>query len=467
MKLLPKIWIFCVINLVTFSTQVLSFNPAENDGEYPGPRILVLGQTGVGKSSLSNVLLGRDKEYKNNNNRGCFYVGQGSEGVTTQTCANSGNYLGKQEVGPVTLIDTPGFGAHKWEAEREIVEELVDVLKNQVKFVHVFVIAMDGSKERYTHQMNTMLKLFGDIFSNRFWKNVMIVGTKWSFDSASEAKRAAKKPVKTVDSWSNDKRTTLRENQKNRIPAEAKLQTVFIDTFYDVPPSNESTAKFNEYTGKLWSFANEVEPFDMKDIEEALTELAQQKEEIRKAKEESDKLRDKLKQENENFEKQLQNLKDINTEKGNFEKQLQECKDNITKTNEYHEKIGTAGLSNGIIALIAIICFVVGLFSFSLCQKLAGNQSSYEVETNNDEFKEENELKPFEENDSEPKENDSNNFEKNDLEAGNNFDSEIEPETKLNAETMTSLITKAVIENDNQNAQEKSIEKSNIDPNSD
>ena len=32
-----------------------------------------------------------------------------------------------------------------------------------------------------------------------------------------------------------------------------------------------------------------------------------------------------------------------------------------------------------------------------------GNQSSYELETNNDDFNEENELKPFEENDSEPK----------------------------------------------------------------
>ena len=51
---------------------------------------------------------------------------------------------------------------------------------------------------------------------------------------------------------------------------------MFIDTFYDVPPSKESTANFTEYTNKLWSFANEVEPFDMKDIEEALNELEKQ-----------------------------------------------------------------------------------------------------------------------------------------------------------------------------------------------
>ena len=31
-----KIWIFCVINLVTSSTEVLSYNPAENENEYPG-----------------------------------------------------------------------------------------------------------------------------------------------------------------------------------------------------------------------------------------------------------------------------------------------------------------------------------------------------------------------------------------------------------------------------------------------
>ena len=47
----------------------------------------------------------------------------------------------------VTIIDTPGFG-DDIENEQNTIEELVDVLKNKVKFVHVFVLAFNGESPR-------------------------------------------------------------------------------------------------------------------------------------------------------------------------------------------------------------------------------------------------------------------------------------------------------------------------------
>ena len=35
-----------------------------NEETYPSPRIIILGSTGVGKSTMANILLGRSKTFK-------------------------------------------------------------------------------------------------------------------------------------------------------------------------------------------------------------------------------------------------------------------------------------------------------------------------------------------------------------------------------------------------------------------
>ena len=74
---------------------VLSFHIVPNEEEFPSPRIVILGSRGVGKSSLANVLIGRDKNHEEPKGAECFTVGSGTDPVTTTTCAKTGNYLGK------------------------------------------------------------------------------------------------------------------------------------------------------------------------------------------------------------------------------------------------------------------------------------------------------------------------------------------------------------------------------------
>ena len=60
------------------------------DEDLPQPRILILGQTGVGKSTLANVLIGENVECTD-----CtFPICDGLESCTNQTNFGVGKWLG-------------------------------------------------------------------------------------------------------------------------------------------------------------------------------------------------------------------------------------------------------------------------------------------------------------------------------------------------------------------------------------
>lgn len=185
--------------LLFISKVALSIEIVSNENEYPSPRILMLGSTGVGKSSLANVLLGRDRNYQDLQGRGCFTVGGGIDPVTTATCAEKGQYLGNGS--RVTIIDTPGFG-DDLEHEEETIDELVDVLKNQIKWVHVFVLTFNGESPRMTFAFKSMIRLFEKMFGSHFWKNAVFEVTRWHYDKRSQANRATKN--ESEEKWQKD-----------------------------------------------------------------------------------------------------------------------------------------------------------------------------------------------------------------------------------------------------------------------
>ena len=119
----------------------------------------------------------------------------------------------------MTLIDTPGFGVTDINVETEHIEKLVELLKDKIKHVHVFLIAVEGGAARYKKELDSMLKLFGKIFSDNFWKNAMIVATKYSFNDDTIAGR--KVTGDTEKTWTDAKIDEIKE----RLPA--LVSTVF------------------------------------------------------------------------------------------------------------------------------------------------------------------------------------------------------------------------------------------------
>ena len=243
----------------------------DNEDRFASPRIVILGATGVGKSSLANILMGRDKNYKGMGFQdGCFKVlglNNMGQSVTKKTCEDQGPWLGNYSNPRFTVIDTPGFGNDLVEEERTI-ESMVNILKDEIKYIHAFVIAFKQQDNRMTASLRSMIGLFQKMFGDHFWENAILEATHWNYHEHSIQMRQSSEPPISENWW---------KTQFNRLFAKEygvhrTLPAIFIDTYYNKNSPNE-VEKFKLYTDSLWQFARSRNPFECKDIKIALTEI--------------------------------------------------------------------------------------------------------------------------------------------------------------------------------------------------
>jgi len=328
-----------------------------NADEYPCPRIVILGPAGVGKSSLANVLIGRDKEYKNMGDmRECFTVSAtslpGKAGVTQETCDEVGPWLGTGQ--NVTVVDTPGFGVNLDEEEATI-DGLVDFLRNKIKFVDAFVIAFKQTDNRVTQSFKTMIKIVGGIFGEEFWDNVIIEATHWSYGARDIEKRGDL----TEEAWLNN---TPKRTLNSTAPNVDELKAVFIDTFYWKQDKNE-TEKFNENTEKLFKFATEKKPFhckDIKTVKHELRVLEEEKKRLEKEKKEIEENRKQLEASCENEKKKLNNsLTSVSQQNEDLEARMAELNAKSLK-NE-----AEMGHDTNTLVIVSFVLMIVGILAGS------------------------------------------------------------------------------------------------------
>ena len=93
-----------------------------------------------------------------------------------------------------------------------IILGLIKVLKDDIQWVHVFVIAFKQTDNRLTSAFYSMLDLFQKMFGSKFWDNAIIAATHWHYHNGSIKTRMRDDPQITEEFWTAQINNVLRSD---------------------------------------------------------------------------------------------------------------------------------------------------------------------------------------------------------------------------------------------------------------
>lgn len=129
--------------------------------------ILILGETGVGKSSLGNFILNNEKAFSTSND------------TKSETKETNGKY-GEGDARNVFVIDTPGFQDPEGKDKIQF-ENLLIYTKRQTHLQSV-IIVFDYNFDRFPEHIKNMIRLLCNAFPQEdFFEHVALVWTKFYY----------------------------------------------------------------------------------------------------------------------------------------------------------------------------------------------------------------------------------------------------------------------------------------------
>ena len=206
------------------------FISLDNSTTLPLPHIIIIGSTGVGKSSLANVFIGEDPTCEDCTFPVCDDI--------SHSCTKNTNFAVKPWLGDgqiFTVVDTPGFGDSEQE-DSVLIDEMMAVLKDTVKSASVLMLVLDGSVDRFSDNLQQMIREMRALFGENMWDNMLICVSKWSY-SASAVKDRNETCIYTPKKCRDEKAfsTAMMNAMEEKFHVGRNLSFAFIDSWAKHP----------------------------------------------------------------------------------------------------------------------------------------------------------------------------------------------------------------------------------------
>jgi len=253
-----------VVLLIGFINSVAGEIPYQKPQSltYPYPRIVLMGPSGTGKSTLANVLAGCLP-----NDNTCFQTCSGTESCTSETSINKVTYLGDENYGSFTLVDTPGFGDTGSEGDAPLINNIINTLKNNLTDANLILLCFEYG--RFGPQIQNMLLELESLFGREnIWEHAAIEVTKWSFSEQAIFTRnlSGITEQKALDE--------INQNIKGISHLNHDLDGMFIDSYAAFFPDDQTQQEyFRKYTQMLWEIAGGTPTLEFRSVEDILEEL--------------------------------------------------------------------------------------------------------------------------------------------------------------------------------------------------
>jgi GTPase SAR1 family protein len=165
---IPRQWVTNPNHVTVWNTNLSAGDQKLIKEMYPPHKIVVVGNTGVGKSSLLNLLAGK---------KGLFPEGFGAHSITGLTESKQSTWLGKPGNIRVELCDTQGLSDSK-NIDGSHIQQMVEKIK-ELKELSMIIIVLNGGDVRYSHYTRETIRYFMDTFGTGCVEYMVIVFTHW------------------------------------------------------------------------------------------------------------------------------------------------------------------------------------------------------------------------------------------------------------------------------------------------